>query len=175
MIMMMIMRSALIVMLLAASARADHCDETRYRIAYSVKGHKPIAIGPFADGPTDKPVFGKMKLVDLDGNARPDLLFESGCIKGVTESTRLHRVFAACGKHVTDREDEYALIFDEEVPCTTKLAITRAKTTAAAWHDLALTRAVPRKQCMHKTIEVLRFDGTSYAPHGDTRVIKGCK
>lgn len=171
----MMLRAALVVLLLAAPARADHCDETRYRIAYSVKGHKPVGIGPFADGPTDKPVFGTMKPIDLDGNARPDLVFESACIKGVTESTRLHRVFAACGKHVTDREDEYALIFDEEVPCTTKISITRAKTAAAAWQDLTLARSVPRKQCTHKTIEMLRFNGMSYAPHGDTRVIKACK
>jgi hypothetical protein len=161
--------------LLAAPARADHCDETRYRIAYSVKGHKPIAIGPFADGPTDKPVFGKLTPIELDGNARPDLLFESACIKGVSESTRLHRVFASCGKHVTDREDEYALIFDEEVPCTTKLAIVRAKTSAESWRDLTVTRTEPRKACKRKTVEALRFDGQRYAPHGATRVIKACE
>lgn len=168
-------RAVLAVMVFAAPARADHCDETRYRVAYSVKGHKAVGIGPFADGPSDKPVLGTMTAIDLDGNARPDLVFASACIKGVTESTRLHRVFASCGKHATDREDEYALVFDEEVPCTTKIAITRAKTSAAAWHDLTLARSVPRKQCTHKTIEMLRFDGTSYAPHGTTRVIKACK
>ena len=168
-------RAVLLLLMLAAPARADHCDETRYRIAYSVKGRKPIAIGPYADGPTDKLVFGKLTPIDLDGNARPDLLFESACIKGVTESTRLHRVFASCGKHATDREDEYALIFDEELSCTVKLVITRAKTSAESWRDLIVTRTEPRKACTRKVVEGLRFDGQRYAPHGDSRLVKACK
>ncbi|MEJ7602733.1 MAG: hypothetical protein WKG01_32895 [Kofleriaceae bacterium] len=171
-------RLALIsVLVTTATAAADPCAEDHWRIAYS-KASKPIAIGPFADGPTEKPIYGKLQFLDVNDDARNDLVFESSCIRGIGETTRLHRVFTSCGKHAADRTEEYALVFAEEVPCTTKLAIARAKTSAElgglTWHDLTITRVVPRKQCTQRTLEALRFDGATYGPHGSTRVVKAC-
>ena len=167
-----------VVVVASASAAADPCAEDRWRISYS-KDAKPIAIGRFADGPTEKPIYGRLQFIDVNADARNDLVFESACIRGIGESTRLHRVFTSCGKHAADRVEEYTLVFAEEVPCTTRLAIARAKTATEhgglTWHDLTLTRAVPRKQCTQRTLEALRFSGATYGSHGATRVVKACK
>jgi hypothetical protein len=165
---------------MAGEARAEWpCGEnTRYRVARSVKGGKPIAIGAAKD-PKDKPIYGAFTFVELNNDGRQDIVFESACIRGPGDSVKLHRVYASCGK-AADGVEDFVMIFEAEELCarTVKIETQAAQTKASEvlWQDLQLVRTVREGGkgggTCEQTAEALRFDGAQYK--AGPRASKAC-
>jgi len=157
---------------IAGEARAGGpCAEgARSRIVRSVKGGKPIAIA----APSDRPVYGELTFVELNGDGKQDLVLGSACIRSPTDSVRLYRVYASCGP-AADGVEDFVQLFEEEQPCARSVKIERqaaqTKLDGVAWQDLQLTVTMPGKRC-EQTTAPLSFDGAQYrAGQGTT---KGC-